>query len=234
MTAARLSDGLALTLDRQSWAARLLAGLLCVTVAWVPWALAWGDAVSEAGCAAQAEGTALAEEVTLPEVSGSTLTLFPGEAEETQLDFGELFPGSDGGDLTDYTDLLGSDLGVVNAGQSAQSSLLTEDSATGGAYQGLRESVDRSHPDMGHDPLWSQTDEVLDNVEQLAASFADCSIQSEFTEGERFTHVPDYRTCERVVDYSGACEIGYEYRIEEIFALGSGGTVASCGDGCLI
>jgi len=43
-------------------------------------------------------------------------------------------------------------LQTVNAGQAAQSSLLTEESATGDAYQGLRESVDRSHPDMTDNP----------------------------------------------------------------------------------
>jgi NADPH-dependent glutamate synthase beta subunit-like oxidoreductase len=60
-------------------------------------------------------------------------------------DFFKLFPGAGGGDLADYTALFGSDLEVVNAGQAAQSSLLTEESASGDAYQGLRESVDRSH-----------------------------------------------------------------------------------------
>ena len=67
-------------------------------------------------------------------------------------DFFKLFTGAGGGDLTDYTDLFGSDLEVVNAGQAAQSSLLTEESATGDAYQGLRESVDRSRPDMTDNP----------------------------------------------------------------------------------
>jgi hypothetical protein len=43
-------------------------------------------------------------------------------------------------------------LQTVNAGQAAQSSLLTEESATGDAYQGLRESVDRSLPDMTVNP----------------------------------------------------------------------------------
>jgi len=234
MTAARPSDGFSLRIDRQGCPARILAGLLCVTTAWVPWALAWGDAVNDAGRTAQSEGTALAEGMTLPEVGGSTLTLFPGQAEETQLDFGELFPGSNGGDLSGYTDLFGNDLGVVNAGQAAQNSLIGEESATGAAFQGLRASVDRSRPDMTNDPLWSQTDDVLDNFDELAASFADCSIHTEFTEDERYTHVPDYRTCERVMDYSGACEIRHEYTIEEIFELGSGGTFEACGDGCVL
>jgi conjugal transfer mating pair stabilization protein TraN len=223
-----------LRIDRHGWPARLLAGLLCVTTAWMPWALAWGDAVSDAGRAAQGEGQALAGAVTLPEVSGNTLTLFPGQANETPLDIDALFPGASAGNLSDYTSLFGNDLGAVNAGRASQESLLVDDSDTGSAYQALRESVDRSRPDMTNDALWSQTDEVLDNFEALAATFADCTTETTFTESERQTHVPDYRTCERVADYSGACEILHSYTLQEILQNGSGGSVEACGNGCIL
>jgi hypothetical protein len=74
---------LMLVLDPYGWPARVLAGLLCVTTAWLPWALAWGDAVSDAGRAAQGEGRALANGVNLPRVSGDSLTLFPGQPNQT-------------------------------------------------------------------------------------------------------------------------------------------------------
>ena len=213
---------------------RSLAGLLCVTTAWVPWALAWGDAVSDAGRAAQGEGRALAGAVTLPGVAGGTLTLVPGQANETEIALDALFPGASAGNAADYTGLFGDDLGAANAGRAAQESLLLDDSATGGAYQTLRGSVDRSRPDMRLDPLWSQTDDVLEHFETLAASFADCSLETRFSESERQTHVPDHRTCERVADYSGACDIRHTYAIEEILRNGSGGTLADCGNGCVL
>ena len=234
MTAARPSEVSSLGFERHGWATRVLAGLLCVTTAWVPWALAWGDAVSDAGRAAQGEGRALADAVTLPQVNGNSLTLFPGQANQTQLDFNAVFPGSAGGNRADYTNLFGNDLGVVNAGRAAQTDLLLDDSATGAAYQTLRGSVDRSRPDMRNDPLWSQTDDVLDNFEDLAASFADCSIDTRFTEGERRAHVPDIHTCERLANYSGACDIRHAYSIEQILENGSGGTFETCGDGCVL
>jgi len=234
MTAARPSEAVSIGFDRHGLGARLLAGLLCVTTAWVPWALAWGDAVSDAGLAAQGEGRALAGAVTLPQVNGSTITLFPGQPNQTQLDFNAVFPGSAGGNRADYPNLFGNDLGVVNAGRAAQTDLLFDDSATGAAYQTLRGSVDRSRPDMLNDPLWSQTDDVLDNFEDLAATFADCSIDTRFTEGERRTHVPDIQTCERVADYSGACDIRHAYTIEQILENGSGGSFETCGNGCVL
>jgi conjugal transfer mating pair stabilization protein TraN len=132
---------------------------------------------------AQGEGTALAGAVSLPEVNGNNLTLFPGQPDQTQLDFDTVFRGSTGGNRANYTSLFGDDLGVVNAGRAAQTDLLLDDSATGAAYQTLRGSVDRSRPDMGNDPLWSQTNDVLDNFAELAASFADCSIDTPLHRG---------------------------------------------------
>jgi conjugal transfer mating pair stabilization protein TraN len=57
---------------------------------------------------------------------------------------------------------------------------------------------------------------------------------SSATPGERRTHVPDIRTCERVADYSGACDIRHAYTIEEILANGSGGSFTACGNGCVL
>ena len=230
----RPSEGFALRVNRHGLAARSLAAVLSITTAWVPWALAWGDALSEVGREAQGEGRALAGAVTLPQVNGTTLTLFPGQTDETQINFDALFPGAATGNSADYSGLFGNDLGVVNAGRAAQGSLVTEDSAMGRAYRTLRGTLDRSRPDMGRDPLWSQTDDVLANLGTLTRSFADCSWTSEFAERERRTHVPAYRTCERVMDYSGACAIRHSYEVREIFRNGSGGTLTDCGHGCTL
>jgi len=46
--------------------------------------------------------------------------------------------------------------------------------------------------------------------------------------------VPDYRTCERVADYSGGCDILHSYTVQEILQNGSGGTFAVCGEGCIL
>jgi conjugal transfer mating pair stabilization protein TraN len=194
----------------------------------------FGDALSDLGRAAQGEGRALAGAVVLPEVAGDTVTFFPGQANATAVDLNALFPGSNAAPRTDFSGLFGNDLGVVNAGRAAERSLLTDDSATGSAYQTLRATVDRSRPDMRLDPLWSQTDEVLDEFPVLAQSFADCRWSSTFSERSRQAHVPHYRTCERVMDYSGACEIRHSYAIDEIFRTGSGGTLTSCGHDCAL
>ena len=87
---------------------------------------------------------------------------------------------------------------------------------------------------MGRDPLWSQTDDVLGNLGTLTQSFADCSWTSQFAERERQTHVPAYRTCERVMDYSGACAIRHSYQVQELFRNGAGGTLTDCGHGCAL
>ena len=125
MTAVRPSEGRAFRLARRSLAVRALVALLCLTTAWVPWALVWGDALSDAGRAAQGEGRALAGAVTLPQVSGSTLTLFPGQANATAARLRRAFPRGCAGGSADYSALFGNDLGVVNAGRAAQRDLVT-------------------------------------------------------------------------------------------------------------
>ncbi len=222
MTAARPSsaNAPALPFDRTGWPARTLAAVLCLTTAWVPWALVWGDAISDLGRAAQAEGRALADGVRLPEVAGDTLILFPGTASPTPIGFDALFSGASSGNVANFTELYGNDPAVRAAGLGAQADLLGEDSATARAYQTLRAPVHRARPDLRNDPIWRQTDEVLDDFPALAATFADCAWESEFSSSERLTHVPDIQGCERVMDYSGACEITHDYRIEEIFNAG--------------
>ena len=42
------------------------------------------------------------------------------------------------------------------------------------------------------------------------------------------------RTCERVADYSGACDIRHAYTIEQILENGSGGSFETCGNGCVL
>ena len=73
-----------------------------------------------------------------------------------------------------------------------------------------------------------------DNLGTLTQSFADCSWTSQFAERARQTHVPDYRTCERVMDYSGACAIRHSYQLQELFRAGAGGTLTDCGHGCAL
>jgi conjugal transfer mating pair stabilization protein TraN len=184
--------------DRRRTPVRALATALSLVLAWTPTARLWADVFADTGRAGQTAGRAIAGAIGIPTVSGDVLTLFGGTARETTVGIGELFPGAGAGSAADFSVLFGDSAAVVAAGQAAQASLLTDSSPTGQAYQTLRGSVVRTRPDRRADPLWAQTDAVLDDLGSLVAGFADCTTTTTFTTGERTVHVPDYRTCERL------------------------------------
>ena len=183
---------------RPDWV-RALAALLCATLAWTPWALAWGDALHDAASAGQAAGEAARGALSWPSVDGAAAVMPGGN-----LSFGTLFPGAERGSSATFSQVYGNDTLAVLKGQQAQSTLLSESAPHADAYRTLRASVERSRPDMRLDPLWSQTDDVLDNFEAIAETFAHCETLTTFTDSTRQTHVPDYRTCDRLADLTNA------------------------------
>lgn len=211
-------------------ATRALAVLVAVSVAWTPWALVWGeDAMRATGLAGQATGQAAAKAVAVPQMQGETLIMPGGHNLSVQA----LFPDS-GGDGGAFTQWYGDDAAVIGNGRAAQSRLVQGDSPDANAYQALERAVGRARPDMRNDPLWRQTDRVIDTFEVLAQSFADCNNTVTFTQSERQTHIQDLHTCERVVE-SGNCSWFHDYSLPpaSVFVTAWGGaTVSDCGAGC--
>ena len=58
-------------------------------------------------------------------------------------------------------------------------------------------SAHRAHPDLQKDPIWTKTDEVLDNPDVFAKTFADCTATTVFMDDEFEARLPDYKTCSR-------------------------------------
>ena len=168
--------------EPRRWLTRILAGLLSIAVAWVPWALVWGDDFRAAAQNGQATGQGARGAFTVPTTTGDTLQLVPGNA-GGDVSYSTLFPGAQSGNPSDFSAFFGNHAGTLSQGQNAQSSLLNDTSAPGTAYRTLRTTVDRSRPDMRQDPLWSQTDEVITNFAEISRTFADCSLSTTFTKG---------------------------------------------------
>ena len=211
---------------------RVLATLVCAAVAWTPWALVWGDAIGEAARAGQDAGLNARNALALPSRDGNTIVMPGGTG--GNLSFETLFPDAHGGDPATFSQWYGNASAVVGNGRDAQQNLMTEQTPNGSAYRTLRGAVDRDRPDRRNDPLWSQTDFVLDHFNDLAKTFSDCSTVTTFENGTRKAHVEDLRTCE-VVAKSGDCSWYHDYRLppSSAFVTARGGaTVAECGSGC--
>ncbi|MFE8032857.1 conjugal transfer mating pair stabilization protein TraN [Thiohalocapsa marina] len=218
----------------RSAATRALAALLCVALAWTPWALVWGDALSEVGREGQAVGQAAAEAFVLPGFQGDTLFL-EGLLEGGSLSTEALFPGASAASAEDFSALYGQEYGLGAQGRAAQSSLLEGDAGQAAAFQSLYGAVGASGTDLTHDPVWSLTDAVIADMATLADSFADCEVTTDFQTDTRPVHLPAIETCQEV-QQGGQCVMYHSYDLppaDHIVTATGGAVVTNCGRGCL-
>lgn len=193
----------------------------------------WADALDDAAADGQSFGTSIAPTTSPASAdSAGNITLFPDSATPMALPAESIFPGATG-EFDAQTSVYGDNNAMIEAGNSAQTTLATDPSMTGEAYRVLTDSSALSRPDLRNDPVWGQTDDVNQNLGTLAKDFGDCSQQSQIKESSRTVHVPEYQQCERVLDASGVCEVTHNYGGGVIRYLDGANTTSSCGDGCL-
>jgi conjugal transfer mating pair stabilization protein TraN len=199
-----------------AWGRRLLVAVVSIALTSTPWALVWGDAFRDAAQAGQAAGTQLRITATVPSATGSTVQ-FPANA-GGPIAIETLFPGSSAANGDPFGAYFGNHTATLTAGQQAQHHLVHDPSSTGDAYRTLRTGVDRSHLDISLQAAWQPTDALADNLGHLTQTFADCRLHSQFAQGSRTLHLPDYRVCERLpppppeINCSGATAGQVRYR----------------------
>ncbi|WP_242519295.1 conjugal transfer protein TraN [Halochromatium roseum] len=213
---------------------RLIAGLLCLCVAWTPWALVWGDELADLGRAGQTFGQGQATGFALPTVDGDQLQ-FQVDGETQSVNTEELFPGASAGSAADFSALYGQPEGLTARGRAAQSTLLGEEGAQAEAFQSLYTNVGVSASDLRADPVWSQTDQVIDEMANLANGFGDCAIDTQFQTGTRPVHLPEIETCQQV-QQGGECTLTHAYDLppaDHIVAVSGGAVQTNCAYGCI-
>ncbi|MFA0393501.1 conjugal transfer protein TraN [Vibrio sp. 10N.222.54.A1] len=132
----------------------------------------------------------------------------------------------------------GDDAGTLIQGQTAQSryeSMDYDDATTSGerAYHIINRSFATQKPDLSSDPMWNNTDNVLDNIEEIAKDFAECRVSKELVSTGEQLHVPVYKQCERLPAIEETLYIGHDYEVGVIKHKSGPVNLQSCGDGCL-
>ena len=216
---------------------RTLALLLSISLAWTPFAVAWGDALQNAGTAGQQTGQDLLGNFQFPvESTTGNMTLNPGTAQQSTVTISTLFPdsGTTNTSQAAISSLYGNNPGTIAAGLSAQTALTTESSVTGEAYRTLINNAHQSHPDLQNDTLWQRGDQLFANFTPWAQSFSDCTTTTTQTETTHTVQIPDYQLCLRQPTMPQNCTATHEVKVEPLvsYAAGNGG-IASCGPGCL-
>lgn len=215
-------------------ATRALALVVSLAVAWTPWALLWADALATRGREGQAFGLWQSEGFVLPQLHGETL-LFPVHGQTRTLPLEALFPDASGATAADFSVFFGNAEALGVQGRAVQADLLWTDSAHGAAFQSLHGSFGVSDIDLRAESLWSHTDALLADMAGMTATFADCSVQTQFFSDTRSAHLPRIDTCQQV-QQGGACLIRHAYTLppaETSVSVTGEATLVSCGHGCV-
>lgn len=198
---------------------RPLAFVLSIVIYWTGINAAFSDHLTDpiADAAAHGQGAGNAF-VPPPDIATSdnqgNITLFPNGANPTNIPASEMFPGATG-DFSTYTNTYGNDAAMQQLGTETQSLLENEQSYPGEAYRTVIDSRVLSLPNMRNDPVWVQTDNTLNNLATIAADFSECTATTTTTPGSIVTHVPDYRTCERVSQPPTSCSLQHDVTVQD-------------------
>lgn len=136
------------------------------------------------------------------------------------------------------TDTYGSDSKTIIQGQLAQDkyeekTLETAESSGERAYHVLKKSFATQKPDLTNDPMWNNTDNVLDNLTDIAKDFANCTLTTELISTGKDYHVPKYETCEKLPAIEDSFVIAHDYKVGVIKYHSGPVNLVSCGQGCL-
>lgn len=205
---------------------RPLAVILIVTVIGLP-RYSTADAISQGAEQGRQVGQ---QAVPNPGVaiadSEGNITLFPNSEKPLRIEVNELFPGATG-DYQPYASVYGDDKAMTDMGQAAQKTLETDPGQTGEAYRVLKGTGSLARPSMENDPLWKTTDQTLGQLDTLTSEFADCTKTSETVSGTIQSHVPDYRTCERVSKRRLQCSLNHQVSVQsQVIRINAGGYIS--------
>ncbi|BBM67912.1 hypothetical protein VA249_45580 (plasmid) [Vibrio alfacsensis] len=134
-------------------------------------------------------------------------------------------------------DVYGSDAATIMQGQAAQrkyeeKTLETAETSGERAYLILQKSLRTQKPDLSNDPIWSNTDKVFENLEEISKDFANCTIDKELVYSGDSYHVPVYKTCDRLPAIEENYSIFHEYKVGVIKHHSGPTNLSACGDGC--
>ena len=194
---------------------------------------AWADNIATSASAGNAAAQEAMSAWSPPSVSGNSISYGSG-ADTQSINISELFPGAgSSGGASDLSNLYGDDNGTLSAGASANTALNSENSVSGDAYRLLKNTAGQTRPDLKNDPLWTNSDNVIDNQEVFNKEFSDCKQITDTRKTTTTKHVSELKTCERVADKSGSFLLKHDYLAGVIKYVSGPTNIQTCGEGCV-
>lgn len=231
-----------------------VCSLVAASMAALPgWALGSETNMGAIGREAQSFVKELNAE-SIPEsmhMQGSSVVLPMGDGKTLKMDKSEFAPQSTGSSKYEYgysnSDVEGLK-GIYDDGSEMdsrgaaakknlyQDSLLDDPSTIeGNVYKIMTKMYyDIERPDMSGDSVFDTTKDIIGNIEEITQGFADCSADTVLSEVTNKKHIPDYRSCNKVLDRSGTCTLHHRYSAGILeYVDGTAYNIDSCGEGCV-
>lgn len=214
---------------------RLISYSLIITTTLLPLRLSYAQQdFDQAVIEANAFATQLLNDRENPTYDASGNLLVDGQVYMSKED---LTGQREGDYLPAGTDTFGSDAQTLYQAQAAQNkyeekTLDTAETSAERAYHIIKKSINTQKPDLENDPIWENTDNVLDNLEEISKDFANCTIQTELVSTGKDYHVPKYEQCERLPAIEDNFTIGHEYKVGVIKHKSGPANLLPCGEGC--
>jgi hypothetical protein len=192
---------------------------------------AWADAVSSSASAGNQVAVDAMNNFSAPTLVDGQI-LFGNGTQSVKVS--DLFNTSGGGESKQsIEDVFGNDEKTLELGGASNARLKVEQSAEGDAYRTLLGTGQMVRPNIANDPLWLNTDKTIANQANFEKDFADCKKIDTVTPSKLTKRVPDYKTCERVLDSSGKDTLYHSYAASLLEYKSGPANIQSCGRGCI-
>ncbi|WP_413694406.1 hypothetical protein [Psychromonas sp. KJ10-2] len=217
-----------------SWLARIISMLLTITTQTLFMTMAFADTLYQQQLAEATQGV---DDIysNFPYTSVNTTgdivldgeVIFSAEDATGQKDNTYL--------ATDTSNAYGSDANTIIAGETVQGIYDNKDPETDSemAYDLLKKTFSTQRPDLSNDPIWDQTDNVFENLSEIAKDFTECRIDKEVISDGVTYHIPSYERCEKLPIQSKSVTVAHSYEAGVIKHESGPFNIASCGDGCI-
>lgn len=179
-------------------------------------------------------------EITFPNADGKTINiqdLYPGTSTSGQRPDSYYFPDSENSSVQDLQGIYDRNSHMNSVGNGALSDLEADvangvTTLGGAAYEVIRNSAKKDPVDWGEDPVLTSAETIF-GAADVTDGFNDCSIDRVVKETRLKAHVPDFNTCDRVIDETGSADALHEYSGAVLNHYSGPYNIDSCGTDCI-
>lgn len=161
--------------------------------------------------------------------------LFPSTSSGNTLPQSYFFPGGNAPSVAQLEGISNDSDQMDDVGKDWHKTLREEEgkadiSLSGAAYEILRKHAFKPKDNFINDPMFNQSKDAFDN--DMKDQLGECKTETSFETSTRLVHMPEYKTCDKVVDTGVSCTIRHDWDAGVIVHHSGPINLSACGEGC--